>query len=41
MGIAGFASKPLKREELLEAIGKALAGRPGKGRAPSSPPTQG
>ena len=34
MGIAGFASKPLKREELLDAIGKALAGRAGSGPTP-------
>lgn len=34
MGIAGFASKPLKREELLDAIGKALAGRTGSRPTP-------
>ena len=33
IGIEGFASKPLKREELLRAIDKALAGRASKGRA--------
>jgi DNA-binding response OmpR family regulator len=31
IGIDGFASKPLKREELLQAIDKALAGSAGKG----------
>ena len=30
IGIDGFASKPLKLEELLGAVDKALAGRPGK-----------
>jgi len=30
IGIDGFASKPLKLEELLRAVDKALAGRPGK-----------
>lgn len=35
IGIDGFASKPLRREELLRAIDKALAGSAGKGRAPS------
>jgi DNA-binding response OmpR family regulator len=33
IGIDGFASKPLRREELLRAIDKALAGSAGKGRA--------
>jgi CheY-like chemotaxis protein len=33
-GIEGFCSKPLRREELLRAIDKALAGSAGKGRAP-------
>ena len=32
IGIDGFASKPLKREDLLRAIDKALAGSAGKGR---------
>jgi len=31
IGIDGFASKPLKREELLRVIDKALAGSAGKG----------
>jgi two-component system chemotaxis response regulator CheY len=32
IGIDGFASKPLKREELLRAVEKALAGSTDKGR---------
>jgi adenylate cyclase len=32
IGIDGFASKPLKREELLRVIDKALAGSAGKGQ---------
>jgi CheY-like chemotaxis protein len=31
IGIQGFASKPLKREDLLRAIDKALAASPGRG----------
>ena len=34
IGIDGFASKPLKREELLRVIDKVLAGRAGKPTAP-------
>jgi len=33
LGADGFASKPLKREQLMEAIDKALAGRVAKGPA--------
>jgi len=32
IGIEGFASKPIKREELLRVIDKALAGSAEKGR---------
>lgn len=32
IGIEGFASKPIKREELLRVIDKALAGGAGKAR---------
>jgi CheY-like chemotaxis protein len=31
LGIDGYASKPLKREDLLSAIDKALAASPGRG----------
>jgi adenylate cyclase len=31
IGFAGFASKPLKREDLLRAVEKALAARPAPG----------
>lgn len=33
IGFDGFASKPLKREDLLREVGKALALTDGKGRA--------
>jgi len=33
IGFDGYASKPLKREDLLREIGKALAAADGKGRA--------
>ena len=33
IGINGFASKPLRREELLRAVDKALAGSADKGSA--------
>ena len=36
MGVDGFCAKPLKSEELLGAIVKALAGRAEKGQTPSS-----
>jgi CheY-like chemotaxis protein len=34
IGIDGFASKPLKREDLLRVVDKVLAGTADKGRAP-------
>ena len=34
VGIDGFCSKPLKREELLDTIAKVLAGRAEKARTP-------